>query len=114
MVFARRFRQARERSGLTQEQVAVAAGIDEMSASARISQYENGRHLPRYQIAVRLAHGLGVPVAYLYTPDDMTAELLLLWCDLPLGRRAGVLQRFKDVALDAASVSASSETPVRN
>jgi len=32
MVFARRLRQARERCGLTQEQVAVEAGIDEMSA----------------------------------------------------------------------------------
>lgn len=95
MVFARRFRQARERSGLTQEQVAVAAGIDEMSASARISQYENGRHLPRYQIAVRLAHGLGVPVAYLYTPDDATAELLLLWCDVSPVRREQVLESLR-------------------
>lgn len=95
MVFARRFRQARERSGLTQEQVAVAAGIDEMSASARISQYENGRHLPRYQIAVRLAHGLGVPVAYLYTPDDATAELLLLWCDVSPARRKQVLESLR-------------------
>lgn len=102
MVFARRFRLARERSGLTQEQVAVAAGIDEMSASARMSQYENGRHLPRYQIAVRLAQGLGVPVAYLYTPDDMTAELLLLWCGVSPTLRGRVLDDLRELVAGAA------------
>lgn len=74
----------------------MEAGIDEMSASARISQYENGRHLPRYQIAVRLARGLGVPVAYLYTPDELTAQLLLTWCDVPLPQRAKVLQQLHE------------------
>lgn len=71
----------------------MKAGIDEMSASVRISQYENGRHLPRYQIAVRLAFGLGVPVAYLYTPDDATAEMLLWWHGIPQAQRAAVLAR---------------------
>lgn len=66
-----------------------------MSASARLSQYENGRHLPRYQIAVRLAHALTVPVAYLYTPDDATAELLLLWRDAPSALREQVLQSLR-------------------
>lgn len=72
---------------MTQEQIAVDAGIDEMSASARMSQYENGKHLPRFQIAVRLAQALDVPVEFLYTPDDLTAELLLLWHSMPEAKR---------------------------
>ena len=71
--------------------------------SARISQYENGRHLPRYQIAVRLAHALDVPVAYLYTPDDVTAELLLLWCDVSPPLREQVLENVRMLAKAAGS-----------
>ena len=64
---------------MSQEALATAAGIDEFSASARISQYETGKHLPRYEIACRLAGVLKVSVAFLYANDDSTAEMLLLW-----------------------------------
>lgn len=74
-----RLRQAREKAGISQEALAVQAGIDEFSASARISQYETGKHAPRYEIACRLAAALDVPAAYLYAGDDATASLLLLW-----------------------------------
>ena len=65
--------------GLSQEALATQAGIDEFSASARISQYETGKHVPRYEIACKLAEVLLVPVAYLYADVDATAEMLLLW-----------------------------------
>lgn len=74
-----RLRQARERSGLSQEALAAAAGIDEFSASARISQYETGKHMPRFEIACRLAEALDVSVTFLYAVDNTTAEMLLLW-----------------------------------
>ncbi len=64
---------------MSQEALATAAGIDEFSASARISQYETGKHLPRYEIACRLADVLKVSVAFLYANDNATAEMLLLW-----------------------------------
>lgn len=79
MVFGVRLRQARELSEITQEQLATRAGIDEFSASARISQYETGKHVPRYEIACRLADALEIPVAFLYARDDATAEMLLHW-----------------------------------
>ena len=86
-VFGVRLRQARERRGLSQEALATSAGIDEFSASARISQYETGKHVPRYEIACRLADVLAVPVAFLYAKDDATARMLLLWQDAPAAAR---------------------------
>lgn len=78
-VFGVRLRQARERVGLSQESLATSAGIDEFSASARISQYETGKHVPRYAIACKLADVLTVPVAFFYAKEDAVAQLLLLW-----------------------------------
>lgn len=79
VVFGVRLRQARERLAITQEELATRAGIDEFSASARISQYETGKHVPRYEIACRLADVLDVPVAFLYAREEATAQLLLHW-----------------------------------
>lgn len=79
MVFGVRLRQARERKAITQEALATLAGIDEFTASARISQYETGKHVPRYEIACRLADALDVPVAFLYAHDEATAQLLMRW-----------------------------------
>jgi transcriptional regulator with XRE-family HTH domain len=86
-VFGIRLRQARERTGISQEALATAAGIDEFSASARLSQYETGKHVPRYEIACRLADVLKVSVAFLYAKDDATAEMLLLWEDASTAAR---------------------------
>lgn len=72
---------------MSQEALATAAGIDEFSASARISQYETGKYLPRYEIACRLADVLKVSVAFLYANDDSTAEMLLLWESAALSAR---------------------------
>ena len=80
---------------MTQEQVATKAGIDEYSASARMSQYETGKHVPHFEIAKRLAAALGVPTEYLYATDERTAELLLLWHSLSLDQRIEVLHRLR-------------------
>lgn len=75
-VFSRRLKQARLRSGLTQEQLGIHAGIDEFSASARINQYEKGKHLPHLLMGQRLAKALHVPTSFLYEEDDLLAALL--------------------------------------
>lgn len=72
-----RLKQARLRSGITQEALGVQAGIDEYSASARMNQYEKGVHLPNFELLERCAEILGVPVEYFYTRSDETAKLLL-------------------------------------
>ena len=72
-----RLKQARLRSGITQETLGVQAGIDEYSASARMNQYEKGVHLPNFELLERCAEVLEVPVEYFYARSDETAALLL-------------------------------------
>ncbi len=76
-IFAERLKAARAKAGLSQKQLGIKAGIDEFAASARMNQYERGKHLPDLDTAKRLADALEVPMAYLYCPEDELAELLL-------------------------------------
>lgn len=76
-LFARRMKTARGRLGISQMELGVQAGIDEASASARINQYERGKHVPDFSTACNLARVLGVPAAYFYADDDSLAELIV-------------------------------------
>lgn len=78
-VFGHRLREARRRAGIPQDKLGVAIGLDEMTASARISRYETGTHEPPVEIARKLAAVLKVPTAYLYCDEDELAEFLLSW-----------------------------------
>lgn len=75
---ARRLREARKTLGVSQKTLGILAGIDEFVASARINQYERGKHEPDHSTASRLAAVLKVPVSFLYEPDDALAELIQL------------------------------------
>lgn len=94
-VFARRFVQARDRAGMTLEQVAMAADIED-AASVRMSQYQRGVHAPKFNIAQNLAKALDVPVEFLYSPDDQTAELLLMWHALSTAKRGQLLKSLQE------------------
>lgn len=82
-IFGRRLREARERMGIAQDRLGVAIGLDEGSASARISRYETGIHEPPFETAEQLAKVLKIPAAYFYCSDDDLANLVLLWGSLP-------------------------------
>lgn len=82
-IVARRLREARERKGLSQRALGIAAKIKEESASPRINQYEQGRHAPDFLTLTNLASVLAVPLPYFYTEDEQLAKLLLLLHDLP-------------------------------
>ena len=75
---ADRLRQARSLKGVSQKGLGILAGFDQFSASPRINQYENDKHVPDYKTAKRLADSLDIPVTYLYAEDDDLAELILL------------------------------------
>src|SRR4051812_41662895 len=77
-VFAKRLREAREIKGLSQRKLGIQANIHEDSSSPRINQYEHGIHTPDFSMAERLAKVLEIPASYLYTSDDLMAEILLL------------------------------------
>jgi transcriptional regulator with XRE-family HTH domain len=76
-VFATRLKEARKRAGLSQEKLGVLAGIDEMSASARMNQYERGKHEPHSSFIERLSNILSVPASFFYEKDDDVARLLV-------------------------------------
>lgn len=84
--FAKRIREAREAVGISQKQLGILAGIDEFVASARINQYERGKHVPDLLTAQRLASELGVPVSYLFEPNDDLASLIRLAGRLPTAK----------------------------
>jgi transcriptional regulator with XRE-family HTH domain len=94
---AKRLKEARLRSGLSQERLGILAGIDEMSASARMNQYERGKHAPDWLTVQRLAAVLQVPVAYFYADDDDAAELLLAFYALPLEAREEAVNAIKKI-----------------
>jgi transcriptional regulator with XRE-family HTH domain len=74
-----RLKEARDKTGLSQKELGIRAGIDEFSASPRINQYETGKHTPSYATLVQLGKVLKVPVPYFYCEDDRLARLILAY-----------------------------------
>jgi transcriptional regulator with XRE-family HTH domain len=73
-----RLKSARKLAKLTQEKLSNKLGFDDRShGTARISQYETGKHAPDFAMAKKMADALGVPVAYLYCDDDKLSELII-------------------------------------
>jgi transcriptional regulator with XRE-family HTH domain len=76
-IVAKHLKEARLRAGLSQKQLGIKAGIDEFSASARINQYERGKHTPDLQTLTRLAAVMHVPAPYFYCEDEELASVIL-------------------------------------
>jgi transcriptional regulator with XRE-family HTH domain len=91
-VWAKRFKQARLASGLSQKDVGIAAGLDEFVASTRINRYEVGVHQPDYQMAGRLSRVLDIPVAFLYCDNDEMASMLLSFHRAPKAVRRAAMK----------------------
>ena len=87
-MLAHRLKQARLRVGLSQEKLGKLAGIDPMSASARMNQYERGKHSPDYKLMCKVAEILQMPVSWFYTEDDDQARLQEIFFHMrPANRR---------------------------
>ena len=69
-------KEAREAAGLSQKSLGITAGIDEFSASARMDQYETGKHTPDFVTLKQIAKVLKVPTAYFYAEEDDLAEMI--------------------------------------
>lgn len=89
--FTKRLKEAREKKGLSQKALGIAAGIDPSSASVRMNQYEKGVHNPDLSIVEKLADVLEVPTAYLFTVEDDLAQLILEFKQLKPAERKQVL-----------------------
>ena len=94
-LFAVRLKAAREKTGISQMELGVKAGIDEYSASARINQYERGKHTPDYSTTKSLARVLSIPAAYFYAEDEKLAELIILFANSDSSTQKSVLASVK-------------------
>ena len=90
-LFGLRLREARLLAGIPQDKLGVAIGLDETTASARISRYETGVHAPPVETAARLAMVLNVPTPFFYCEDDELAEVIQAWYHLSNGERNRLL-----------------------
>ncbi|WP_240783118.1 helix-turn-helix transcriptional regulator [Escherichia sp. E2748] len=77
IMIGKRLKIARINAGLTQTELGVRAGLDEESASSRISSYENEVHSPDFGLARKFAAVLDIPEAYFYAVDDDLATVIL-------------------------------------
>jgi len=91
-IVGNRLREARERAGISQKQLGIDAGIDSDVASARINQYEKGKHLPHLATAKQLAKVLGVPTPYLYAEDDALAAWILAYTRVSIAMRQSIIK----------------------
>lgn len=96
-LIAERLKTARKRLKISQMELGVRAGIDEFSASARINQYERGKHSPDFNTARTLAKVLGIPTAYLYCEDELLAELISCYGELTTAQKKAVMQFVKSL-----------------
>lgn len=79
----KRLKAARLAAKMTQENLGIAAGLDEHVASARMSQYENAVHTPDYNFVRQLAKILRMPTAYFYCEEDELAEIIASYSTNP-------------------------------
>ena len=76
-IFARRLKEARLRTGLSQRQLGINAGSEPSDASTSRNQYERDKHWPDLQIITHIANALQVPLPYLFCEDEELAIFIL-------------------------------------
>lgn len=76
-MIGKRLRLARVNKGLKQIELGCLAGLDEETASSRVSQYEREVSSPDFALVCRFAEVLDVPEAYFYAVDEDLATLIL-------------------------------------
>ncbi|MPW31622.1 helix-turn-helix domain-containing protein [Agarivorans sp. B2Z047] len=73
-----RLKQARKAKDISQKELGIRLGMEPGTASARMNQYEQGKHTPDYTTLKRMADELGVPVAYFFCSSEKSARLVCL------------------------------------
>jgi transcriptional regulator with XRE-family HTH domain len=91
-------KEARLKAGLSQKQLGIKAGIDVFSASARVNQYERGKHMPDLQTLARLAAVMQAPVPYFYCQDAELAEFIVKFSALGRAEKKQLLDRIAELS----------------
>lgn len=93
---AKRLKETRLAAKISQKKLGIASGIDQFAASARMNQYEKGKHTPDYLTLKRIAYVVEVPVAYYYAEDDDLAELIASYGTLSKSDKRKFLKHIKN------------------
>lgn len=94
---SKRLKEARLASGLSQKKLGIAAGMDEFSASARMNQYETGKHIPDFLTLKNISKVLGYPTAFFYADDDTIAKLIITFHKLSRAKRSKAIKYLDEV-----------------
>lgn len=78
----KRLKEARQAAGYSQKQLGIAAGLDEFVSSARMNQYETGKHVPDFVTLKNIASVLKLPTAYFYCDENRLADLIRQYAKL--------------------------------
>jgi transcriptional regulator with XRE-family HTH domain len=105
MMICERLKTARLRAGLSQEKLGKLAGIDPTSASARMNQYERGKHAPDYRLMCKVAEILQTPVSWFYTEDEDLARLQEVYHQLDTDNRRDLVARAEALLGSDATVT---------
>ena len=97
---AKRLKEARLTLGISQKRLGILAGIDEHAASARMNQYETGKHIPNFSTLRHIGKVLGYPVEYFFSEDDIVAEIIYLIEKLSIPNKSKVLHAVKTLVLN--------------
>lgn len=74
---SKRLKEARLRAKLSQEELGLKIGLEPESASTRMNRYELGKRVPTFELMLRIASELELPVAYFYADNEQEVELLI-------------------------------------
>ncbi|SEF40360.1 helix-turn-helix domain-containing protein [Vibrio hangzhouensis] len=88
-----RLKEARKKANLSQKSLGVRIGMDEGSASARMNQYEKGKHAPDIQTLKLIADELGVPLNYFFCEEESSAKLACLIAKLSEEERQELINK---------------------
>lgn len=91
ILLGKRLREIRKSKKMTLEDLGVAIGLEESSASTRISRYENGIHSIELNTAERIAKVLDVPLSFFYASTDDLAELNQIFYSLDEDKKIELL-----------------------
>lgn len=106
---AKRLRQARLEAGLSQKILGKEAGISLDSSSARVNQFETGKHMPHIGIVEKFGDVLNAPLSYFYEKDDEVADLLLRTHRLTKRRRKKVLTEWNIIVSEIETLKTPSK-----
>jgi transcriptional regulator with XRE-family HTH domain len=72
----KRLKEARLAANLSQKELGIRAGFDEFVASARMNQYETGKHQPNFQTLRKIGEILGLDPAFFYCENNELAAVI--------------------------------------